>query len=121
MRRLGKWLLIGVVVLAGVLAIGVTLTIGWRPFIGPKVRPLTSRTFERTPQRLERGRYLATSLLGCIDCHSVRDWAQHDAPIVNGMMGAGDIVPEKGLPGRVVAANLTPDPKTGAGTWTDDQ
>jgi mono/diheme cytochrome c family protein len=104
-----------------VLLVGAKILNLWRPIFRPRARPLTSRTFERTPQRLERGRYLATSLLGCIDCHSVRDWAQHDAPIVNGMMGAGDIFPAKGLPGRVVAQNLTPDPETGVGTWTDDQ
>jgi mono/diheme cytochrome c family protein len=27
----------------------------------------------------------------------------------------------EGLPGRVVAPNITPDPQTGSGTWTDDQ
>ena len=27
----------------------------------------------------------------------------------------------RGLPGRVVAPNISPDPETGAGTWTDDQ
>ena len=37
---------------------GSRLTIGWRPFIGPRVRPLTSRVFERTPERLARGKYL---------------------------------------------------------------
>ena len=25
------------------------------------------------------------------------------------------------LPGRVVPSNITPDPETGAGSWTDDQ
>jgi hypothetical protein len=25
------------------------------------------------------------------------------------------------LPGRIVASNITPDPETGAGNWTDDQ
>ena len=43
--------------LAVLLAVAITLTIGWRPFLGPQTRPLTSRTFERTPQRLERGHY----------------------------------------------------------------
>ena len=121
MRRLGKWLLIGVVVLAGVLAIGVTLTIGWRPFIGPKVRPLTSRTFERTPQRLERGRYIATALSGCVYCHSQHDWTVPGPLIVPGSEGAGEVLPYGDLPGRIVAPNLTPDPETGAGKWTDDQ
>jgi hypothetical protein len=37
------------------------------------------------------------------------------------MEGAGEIMPFADLPGRVVAPNLTPDPETGAGNWTDDQ
>ena len=82
MRRLGKWLLIGVIALAAVLALAVTLTIGWRPFIGPKARPLSSRTFERTPQRLERGRYIATALSGCVYCHSRHDWSAAGTPII---------------------------------------
>jgi hypothetical protein len=121
MVGLGKWLLIGGIVLAGVLAIAITLTIGWRPFVGPKARPLTSRTFERTPQRLERGRYIATALSGCLYCHSHHDWAAPGMPIVPGTEGAGEIQPETDLPGRIVAPNLTPDPETGAGRWTDDQ
>ena len=121
MARLGKWLLIGVIVLAGVLAIGITLTIGWRPFIGPKARPLSSRTFERTPQRLERGRYIATALSGCVYCHSHHDWAVPGTLITPGSEGAGEVLPYSDLPGRIVAPNLTPDPETGAGKWTDDQ
>jgi hypothetical protein len=121
MGRLGKLLLFVVIALAGVLAIAISLTIGWRPLIGPKARPLSSRTFERTPQRLERGRYIATALSGCIYCHSRHDWATPGTPIVPGMEGAGDIQPYADLPGRIVAPNLTPDPETGAANWTDDQ
>ncbi len=37
------------------------------------------------------------------------------------MEGAGgDMSVLKGLPGRVVGPNLTPDPETGAGNWSDD-
>src|SRR5664279_6208660 len=121
MVGLGKWLLIGGIVLAGVLAIAITLTIGWRPFVGPKARPLTSRTFERTPQRLERGRYIATALSGCIYCHSPHDWTAPGTPMVAGMEGAGEVEPYADLPGKIVAPNLTPDPETGAGTWSNDQ
>src|SRR5712692_402591 len=121
MGRLGKWLLVGLAALAGVLAIAVTLTIGWCPLIGPKARPLSGRTFQRTPQRLERGRYIATALSGCLYCHSHHDWAAPGTPIVPGAEGAGEIQPEADLPGRIVAPNLTPDPETGAGNWTDDQ
>ena len=66
MKRLGKTLSSAFAVLVLVLVVGITFTIGWHPFIGPKVRPLTARTFERTPQRLERGRYIAIARSGCI-------------------------------------------------------
>lgn len=121
MSRLRKVLLVIAVLVVVLAAIGITLTVGWRPFIGPKARPLTSRLFEPTPERLERGRYLATSLTGCLDCHSPRDWDRHGAPVVPGTEGSGAEFPIKSLPGRVVAPNITPDPETGAGTWTDDQ
>ena len=121
MTRLGKGLLIGCVVLLVLLAIGITFTVGWRPFFGPNARPLTSRTFERTPQRLERGRYIATALSGCIYCHSPHEWTAPGTPMTAGMEGAGEVEPYADLPGRIVAPNLTPDPETGAGTWSDDQ
>lgn len=113
--------LIVVLCLAIVFAVGVTATIGWRPFIGPRARPLTNRVFERTPERLARGKYLAEGLNVCMDCHSPHDWTKHDAPIPSGMEGAGeDMSMLKGLPGQVVAPNLTPDPETGSGNWSDD-
>jgi len=120
LKRPAKILLIFALVL-GALAAGVSFTIGWRPILGPNIRELTSRHFEATQQRLERGRYLATGLAGCLDCHSQRDWSGHGAPVIAGTEGAGAEFPITGLPGRVVAPNITPDAETGAGTWTDDQ
>ena len=38
-----------------------------------------------------------------------------------GKEASGEVLPYAGLPGRIVASNLTPDPETGAGSWTDDQ
>lgn len=104
-----------------VAVIGITLTIGWRPFIGPRARALTDRTFAATPERLARGRYLAESVSGCMFCHSPHDWTKHDMPIPAGMEGAGEQFPLAGLPGVVFAPNLTPDRQTGSGSWTDDQ
>jgi len=121
MTRLGKGLLIGFIVLLGLVAVGITFTVGWRPFIGPKARPLTARKFESTPRRLERGRYIATALSGCIYCHSPHDWKAPRTPFVAGMTGAGDVQPYADLPGKIVAPNLTPDVETGAGSWSDDQ
>jgi len=121
MAKFARVLLTVVVVLLCLAAIGITLTIGWRPILGPKMRPLTARKFEVTPQRLERGRYLFNSVSGCVDCHSQHDLTSKDHPVVAGTEGSGEIMPFEDLPGRVVAPNITPDPQTGAGTWTDDQ
>jgi len=121
MKKLGKILLWAVITLVVLLVIGVSLTIGWRPFIGPRARPLTSRQFERTTQRLERGRYIFTSSTGCTGCHSLHDWSQHGGQVLPGGEGVGQVMWFKDLPGRIVASNITSDPETGAGTWTDDQ
>ena len=122
MKILGKILLYVLLTLIVLLVVGISLTIGWRPIIGPKVRPLTARRFEATPQRLERGHYIATALSGCTTgCHAPRELSAGGVTVAPGMEGAGQVMPIPDLPGRVVAPNLTPDPQTGAGNWTDDQ
>jgi mono/diheme cytochrome c family protein len=122
MKRWYKILLIiagaGALILVG----GVSLIAGSRPFLGPRARTLLSRSFLRTPERLARGRYLVEAVTGCMDCHSPHDWSRHDAPATPGMEGAGQEMSSvlQGLPGRIVAPNLTPDLETGAGRWSDD-
>jgi hypothetical protein len=120
MRRSGKILRICLLLLCVLLAVGITFTIGWRPFIGPRARPLTAQKFERTPERLIRGRYLTQGLLGCESCHSPKDWNTHGAPTIPGMRLAGQVLPIPDLPGSVTAPNLTPDGETGGGGWSDD-
>jgi mono/diheme cytochrome c family protein len=122
MKRLGKLLAWIVIVLTVVVTAGITFTIGWRPFIGPRARSLTARRFQSTPPRLARGEYLVNSVTECMSCHAEHDWAAHDAPTLPGTLGAGqDMNVLKGFPGKVFAPNITPDPETGAGTWSDDQ
>src|SRR5712692_8606406 len=113
MGRLGKWLLVGLAALAGVLAIAVTLTIGWCPLIGPKARPLSGRTFQRTPQRLERGRYIATALSGCLYCHSHHDWAAPGTPIVPGTEAQGRFSRKRTFPDASSLPTLHPIRKRG--------
>jgi mono/diheme cytochrome c family protein len=90
----------------------------WRP------RPLTNRTFERTPARMARGEYLVESVAHCFICHSQLDFKKPGLPPRPGMKGSGDeLTPEESLlppPYRVVHPNISPDPETGAGRWTDD-
>ena len=120
MKKLGKVLLVSLVGLFLLLVVAISLTIGWRPFLGPRARALTARKFETTPARLERGKYIAETA-GCFGCHSPHDWNVRGGPYLPGQEASGEVMPLDGLPGRIVAPNLTPDPATGAGTWSDDQ
>lgn len=122
MKRFGKTAGAVFAALGIILVAGITLTIGWRPFIGPRERPLTTRKFESTPARLARGEYLVLHVTDCMGCHSEHDWTAHDAPVLPNTLGAGqDMNMLKGFPGKVYAPNITPDPETGAGSWSDDQ
>jgi mono/diheme cytochrome c family protein len=120
-KKIAAWSLS--VLLTG-MAVLMTVTIGWRPVLGAKSRPLTGRHFERTPERLEHGKYLVNSVALCFDCHAqaIRDFKDVKAgetPILT-KMGSGRVMFEEGN-ARLVAPNITPDVETGAGTWTDDQ
>ncbi len=114
--RVGLWVGFGLLV---VLALAITATVGWRPLIGPAARPLTDRTFERTPERVERGRYIFTAGSVCVGCHSEWDRTLDGHPAKAGMEGAGRTWADEELP-WLTAPNLTPDVETGAGSWTDD-
>ncbi|MGH9409071.1 MAG: hypothetical protein ACRD1V_06420 [Vicinamibacterales bacterium] len=86
--------------------------------VAPKgPRALRDVTFERTPARLARGRYLVEGVLQCFMCHSDRDWSKPGAPPMAGREGAGHVFENAPW---LVAPNITPDRETGAGTWTDD-
>jgi len=97
---------------------GIHFTIGWRPFIGPRARTLTSRRFETTAARMERGEYLVEKVMGCFFCHSERDWNAPGAPPIEGRKGAGAIF--SGGPGKLFAPNITSDDDSGVGGWSDD-
>ena len=64
---------------------------------------------------------MVEGVAGCVDCPSEHDWSAPGAPAIEAKLGAGDVFPLEGLPGRIVASNITPDRETGAGSWTDDQ
>jgi hypothetical protein len=116
-----KALLIVAGVLVAIVVIGLPLMVGIRPFIGPKVRPLTDRRFEPTPARLERGKYLVTSAATpCIMCHSPMDVSGGGLRAVQGKELTGRNWGPEGVP-FATAMNLTPDPETGIGNRSDDQ
>jgi mono/diheme cytochrome c family protein len=85
------------------------------PAYGP---PLGSIADVPRSDKVAYGAYLAGPLGHCMECHTpmtkppMRDY--------KGMMGAGGF-PFHGPWGESIAANLTPDPETGLGKWTDTQ
>ena len=90
MKRALKSLAILAGAIALILVAGISRTIGWRPFIGPRVRPLTDRKFEVTPERRARGKYLTENLLDCFACHSQRPAEQLLA--IDGRLGTDQLV-----------------------------
>ena len=120
MRRWLKRLGLAVLAFLVLAAAALPAVVGIRPIIGPRARPLTDRTFERTPERLERGRYLVTSVTGCLFCHAEVDWQARGFTARAGTEGSGRSWADEGIPWLTVP-NITPDPATGAGRWTDDQ
>src|SRR3954468_18433381 len=73
-------------------------------------------TIERTAKRLGRGRYLANGPMHCFNCHVDQrqgDGGNGSAPVPD-RIGAGQNGPPR-------FPNITPDPETGIGKWTDEQ
>ncbi len=89
-----------------------------------KSRPASDEKIEPTSTRVERGKYLATSVFGCLACHSQVDDAMFAHPAKEGTTpGAGGQCWDEslGFPGRLCASNLTSDDETGLGLYTDGE
>ena len=121
MSKFVKGLGIAVFVFVILAVVGISATMGWRPFIGPKKRALTDRKFEATPERLKRGAYLAEHVAACTYCHTPQEEGPNGSEILPAKKASGQVFSMPGLPGTLVAPNITPDPETGIGNWTDDQ
>jgi hypothetical protein len=76
-----------------------------------------------TPERIARGKYLFEHVADCGRCHSGRDFGRVGGPLVPGREGCGNVVSTflNGMPGVVVAPNITPDVETGIGSWSDGE
>jgi mono/diheme cytochrome c family protein len=107
----------GFVAISILTALAITFTVGWRPVIGAKKRALTSRKYEMTPTRMQRGDYLVHAVMHCMRCHSKHDKA--NPPVLAAKEGSGQVIFEQG-DFRIVAPNITSDPETGIGKWSDD-
>jgi len=67
---------------------------------------------------LHRGAYLTKSVAACGRCHTPRN--AESQPIAGMEMAGGTEFDDVDL-GHVIAPNITPDPKTGIGRWTQAQ
>jgi hypothetical protein len=112
-----KFILLG---LATLLALGLLALVVKFYVLSPKVRPPTEVKAPSTPDAIERGRYLANHVAGCIGCHSQVDEDQPGEPVRDGRIGSGrDFGDLPGFPGHMRAPNLTPDAETGIGNVSD--
>jgi mono/diheme cytochrome c family protein len=89
----------------------------------PAQRPASSETVERTPERLARGTYLVEHVSHCLKCHSGLDTERFGMPPRAGQIGQGGLPFDEsfGVPGKVCAQNITPDPDYGIGKWSDGE
>jgi len=76
---------------------------------------LTTGAAAETP--LERGAYLVKTIGACGNCHTPK--GARGVPIADKEMAGGFKFDEK--PFTAYASNITPDPETGIGKWTDQQ
>ena len=66
---------------------------------------------------IERGAYLMNSIVACGNCHARRDNEWRPLPALG--LSGGMLFDEE--PFKAYARNITPDPETGIGKWTDAQ
>ena len=94
----------------GVIVLALAGLISWVSLSFPKVSEPEQIKVELTPMNIEHGKYLAQSVLVCMDCHSTRDWSKYSGPLVPNTLGLGGEVfsAADGFPGDFSAKNLTP-------------
>ncbi|WP_184550403.1 c-type cytochrome [Mucilaginibacter sp. FT3.2] len=107
------YLVAAVILIAVAVASYITLAL-------PNVGQPENIKVDATPQRIERGKYLANNVTLCMDCHSTRDWTKYAGPMVAGTDGSGGekFTAADGFPGSVEVPNLTPYHLS---SWTDGE
>jgi mono/diheme cytochrome c family protein len=102
------------------LVVTIIVIVCYVKFALPNVGDAPDIKVDASPEKIERGRYLANHVSVCVDCHSTRDWNRFSGPIVEGTEGKGSEVFDQkfGFPGRYTSKNITP---AGIGNWTDGE
>ncbi len=103
-----------------IIVIGIGGLLAYVKIALPNVGDAPVISIEVTPDRVERGKYLANNVAVCIDCHSGRDWGLFSGSLIPGTEGEGGEIFDQSMnfPGRFVSKNITP---YGIGDWTDGE
>jgi cytochrome c2 len=106
--------------LLGVIVLLVIGLLSYLKFALPHVKLEKNLKIDVTKERVIRGKYLANSVMTCMDCHSKRDWSKFTGPITPGTFGQGgeEFSQKIGLPGYYTSKNITP---FGIGNWSDGE
>src|SRR5690606_2325535 len=109
-----------VLIVFGVVVLGVAVLLTYVKVGLPKIEKAADVKIEYTEERIAHGKYLAHSVMICMDCHSQRDYTKFPAPMKPGTLGAGGELFGKGMgfPGDFYAPNLTP---YHLNDWTDGE
>lgn len=98
----------------------IVLSFIYLKFALPRVADAPDLAIEPTQERLIRGEHLVNNVMGCVDCHSQKDFTFLAPNSIPGTEGAGG---EKwthafNFPGTMYSPNITP---YNLGSWTDGE
>ncbi len=89
---------------------------------GKYVRRTSEEHVEPTPSRLARGEYLVQRVAACGACHTTRESGRlADPELPDRLLAGGNVIDTIEPKMRVWVPNITSDPDTGVGRWSDDQ
>ena len=121
MRIRLKTVVLSLVVLLLLVVLGGITAVGWQVVLGPDARPIYSGEV-----RGDRGAAGARQVPGrgprrtASTATPSTTSRNPEYPIIQAKKGAGWVMPIPEL-NNIAARNITPDPETGIGTWTDDE
>lgn len=106
MKRILKWFF----VLLAIIIIAIAGLLSYVKFGLPNLKSAEDLKIEYTPERIQRGEYLANHVTLCVDCHTRRDYSRFAGPVNRAELGAGGELfgRQMNFPGNFYSANITP-------------
>jgi mono/diheme cytochrome c family protein len=89
---------------------------------GKFVRPTSPEKFPTSAEVIARGGYLVNQVASCGACHTPREggsWLGGER--ADAFLAGGSWIDDDGFGLKVVMPNISEDPETGIGAWTDDE